>query len=191
MPVSQEPTQEHIMDLPILAETSLDATINAPFDSIDLTDWVFGITDAEYQACSKDHIAAAASRTAGGKRMSINIERVGRLIVQHYVEDIAERTHCLLVSISDAFGPAIGDRGQLGVLWEFSIEAIDEANTTFTNHIRVNAVAGYEDALRQQGATLEQAQQLTAAALLPHNAEETPLFAKDIERKALQRRWKV
>jgi len=34
--------------LPILAETSLDVTINAPVDSIDLTDWVFGITDAEY-----------------------------------------------------------------------------------------------------------------------------------------------
>lgn len=154
------------MDQPILAETSLDAVLNTPVDSIDLIDWVFGITDAEYQACSKDHIAAAASRTADGKQMSINIERAGRLIVQHYVEDVAERAHWRLISVSDAFGPGIGDRGQLGVLSEFSIEAIDEANTMFANHIRISAVGGYEEALRQHGATLEQSQERTEAALV-------------------------
>jgi hypothetical protein len=37
--------------------------------------------------------------------MSINIERVGRLIVQHYVEDLSGRNPCRLVSVSDAFGP--------------------------------------------------------------------------------------
>ena len=177
------------MDLPILADATLDVTINAPVDSIDLTDWVFGITDAEYQACSVNHIAAAATRTADGKRMSINIERVGRLIVEHYVEDIADRAHCRLISVSEAFGPGVDDRGQLGVLWEFSIEAVDDTTTTFTNHVQVSAVAGFEESLRQQGATLEQVQQRTAAALVPHNAEETPLFAKDIERKALAGRW--
>ena len=175
------------MDLPILAEASLDVIINARVDSIDLADWVFGITDAEYQACSVNHIAAAATHTAEGKRMSINVERVGRLIIQHYIEDIAERAHCRLISVSDAFGPGIDDHSRLGVLWEFWIEAVDDTTTKFTNHIRVSAAAGYDEAL--QGAVLEQAQRRTAAALQPHNAEETPLFARDIERKALAGRW--
>jgi nicotinamidase-related amidase len=181
--------QENLMALPVLAQTSLDVIINAPVESIDLTDWVFGITDAEYQACSVNHIAAAATRTADGRRMSINVERVGPLIVQHYVEDIAKRTHCRLVSVSDAFGPGLDERGQLGVRWEFSVEAIDETTTRFANYIQVSAGADYDEALRQQGATLEQAQQRTAAALVPHNAEETPLFAQDIERKARAGRW--
>lgn len=67
------------------------------------------------------------------------------------------------------------------------IEAIDATATSFTNHIQVSA--GYDEALRQQGPTLEQARQRTEAAFVPHNTEETPLFARDIERKALQRRW--
>ncbi|MFH5878210.1 hypothetical protein [Arthrobacter sp. NA-172] len=178
------------MDFPILAETSPDVTINAPVDSIDLADWVFGMTDAEYQACSINHIAAAATRTADGRRMSINIERVGPLIVQHYIEDIADRAHCRLISASDTFGPDVDDRGQLGVLWQFSVEAVDDGTAKFTNHIRVNAAAGYQEELRRQGATMEQVRERTEAALIPHNIEETPLFARDIERKALNGRWR-
>jgi hypothetical protein len=84
------------MDLPVMADSRMDALINAPCETIDLTAWVFGLTDKEYQACSKDHIAAAASLARDGKRMSINVERIGSLIVQHYVEDISERGHCCL-----------------------------------------------------------------------------------------------
>jgi len=81
------------MDLPVMADSRMDAIINAPCESIDLTAWVFELTDKDYQACSKDHIAAAASFTADGKRMSINVERIGSLLIQHYVENIAERRH--------------------------------------------------------------------------------------------------
>ena len=175
------------MELLILAETTLAAVIHAPLDSIDLTDWVYGITDAEYQACPKDHIAAAASRTADGKRMSINIERVGRLIVQHYVEDIFDRAHCRLVSVSDAFGPGVGDRGQFSVLWEFpSRRSTRRPPASPTTSKSAPAMTKrYE----QQGPMLEQVRQRSEAALVPHNTEETALFAQDIERKALQRRW--
>jgi hypothetical protein len=48
------------MDLPTMADSRMDPIINAPCESINLTGWVFGLTDEEYQACSKDHIAAAA-----------------------------------------------------------------------------------------------------------------------------------
>jgi hypothetical protein len=182
--------QEVIMDLPVMADPRMDAIINAPSESIDLTAWVFGLTDEDYQACSKDHIAAAASFTDDGKRMSINVERIGSLIVQHYIEDIAECRHCRLISLSDTFGPDITSRGQVNVMWEFFVEAIDAAKTKFTNHVEVKAVSGFEDALRRQGVTLEQAQHRAQSVLAPHNTEETHLFAKDIERKALAGRWR-
>jgi hypothetical protein len=177
------------MNLPIMASSRKDAVINAPLEAIDLTEWVFGLTDKDYQACSKDHIAAAASFTTEGKRMSINVERIGSLIVQHYIEESSERGHCRLVSVSDTFGPEVSSRGQIGVIWEFFVESIGAATTKFTNLVEVKAVVGYEETLRRQGVTLEQAQQRSQSVLAPHNAEETLLFAKDIERKALKGRW--
>jgi hypothetical protein len=122
--------------------------------------------------------------------MSINVERIGSLIVQHYVEEISERRHCRLISLSDTFGPDISARGKVGVLWEFFIEPIDATKTKFINHVEVKAVLGFEDALRRQGVTLEQARQRAHSVLAPHNTEETLLFAKDIERKALDGRWR-
>jgi hypothetical protein len=103
------------MDLPTMADSRMDPIINAPCESINLTGWVFGLTDEEYQACSKDHIAAASSFTPDGKRMSINVERIGSLIVQHYVEEISERCHCRLISVSDTFGPDTTGPGKVGV----------------------------------------------------------------------------
>lgn len=75
----------------VIAKSTAEATIRAPLASIDLTEWVFTLTDSEYQACSKNHIAAAATLTPEGKRMSINVERVGNLMVQHYVEDLERK----------------------------------------------------------------------------------------------------
>jgi hypothetical protein len=80
-------------------------------------------------------------------------------------------------------------RGQVGVMWEFFVEPIDATTTKFTNHVQVKAVTGYDEALHRQDVTLEQAQQRSQSVLVPHNAEETQLFAKDIERKALEGRW--
>ena len=60
----------------VIARSVADATIQAPFASVDLSEWVFTLTVSEYQACSKNHIAAATTLTAEGKRMSINVERV-------------------------------------------------------------------------------------------------------------------
>jgi hypothetical protein len=61
----------------------------------------------------KNHIAAAASMTPEGKRMSLNVEHVGNLMVQHYVEEISERAHGRLVSSSDSIGPDISSRTSL------------------------------------------------------------------------------
>ena len=100
----------------VIAKSTAEATIAAPVESIDLADWVFTLTDAEYQACSVNHIACAATTTPDGRRMSINVERVGNLMVQHYVDDAASRDHCRLVSLSDSIGPDI-ERKVAGRRW--------------------------------------------------------------------------
>lgn len=88
----------------LIAESAAEAIIRAPLASINLTEWVFTLTDSQYQACSKDHYAGATTLTPEGKRMSLNVERVGNLMVQHYVEDVAEQSHVRLVSQSDSIG---------------------------------------------------------------------------------------
>lgn len=173
----------------VIARSVAEATIHAPLASIDLAEWVFTLTDSEYQACSKNHIAAAATLTPEGKRMSINVEHVGNLMVQHYVEDIAERSRCRLVSLSDSIGPDIGSRVKIVVIWSFNADAIDADTTRLTNSVEVRSTPDYLEVLEKRGVPFAKASELAQHALTAHNAEETPLFAKDIERKALAQRW--
>jgi hypothetical protein len=172
-----------------IAKSVAEATIHAPLAAIDLTEWVFTLTDSEYQACSKDHIAAAATLTPDGKRMTINVEQVGNLMVEHYVEDVTERSHCRLVSLSDSIGPDINSRAKVVVIWMFTADAIDADTTTFTNSVEVRSAPGYLEALERRGVPFAKASEAAQQALRAHNAEETPLFARDIEHKALSKRW--
>ena len=173
----------------VIARSVAEATIHAPLASIDLSEWVFTLTDSEYQACSKNHIAAAATLTAEGKRMSINVERVGNLMVQHYVEDIAQRSYCRLVSLSDSIGPDIGSCVKIIVVWTFNADAVDADTTRLTNSVEVRSTPGYLEVLETRGVPFAKASELAQQALSAHNAEETPLFARDIEGKALAKRW--
>ncbi|MFD4503494.1 hypothetical protein [Streptomyces sp. NPDC058457] len=173
----------------VIAESVSEAAIQAPLTAIDLAEWVFTLTDSEYQACSKNHIAGATTLTPEGKRMSINVEQVGNLMVQHYVEEIAERSHYRLVSLSDSIGPDIGTRVKLTVIWEFTAEAVDAGTTRFVNRVEVRTAPGYLEALEGRGVSFAVASEAAQKALSAHNAEETPLFARDIEHKARANRW--
>lgn len=173
----------------LIAKSTAEATIQAPLATIDLAEWVFTLSDREYQDCSKNHIAAASMKTPDGKRMSINVEHVGNLLVQHYVAEIAERTRCRLVSLSDSIGPNIDSSVKIVVIWSFSIDAIDKDTTKFTNSVEVRSTPGYFEVLKTRGIPFTKASEIAQQAVGAHNAEETPLFAEDIERKALVNRW--
>jgi hypothetical protein len=175
----------------VIAKSVAEATIHAPLAAIDLTDWVFTLTDSEYQACSKNHIAAAVTLTPEGKRMSINVEHVGNLMVHHYVEDVTERSRCRLESLSDSIGPDIGSSVKVVVIWAFVADEIDSGTTKFTNSVEVRSAPGYLEALDKRGVPFAKASEAAQQALRAHNAEETPLFARDIEHKALANMWKV
>ena len=177
------------MNTQIIAHSQAEAVIEVDWKSIDLNEWVFTLTDGEYQACSKNHIASGSSRTPDGKRMSINVEQVGNLMIQHYVEDISSSNHCRLISVSDSIGPTIDSRVKLVVTWEFQVEALTDNKTKFVNRVEVQGANGYLEMLAKRGVSFAQASQSAQVALSAHNAEETPLFASDIERKAKQGRW--
>ena len=67
-------------------------TLNEPSDEIDLEAWLFGLSDADYQACAKGHRGAGVFTDEQGRGM-INVESIGgNLIVQHYRPVRADRS---------------------------------------------------------------------------------------------------
>ena len=172
----------------LLVDSTVHALIDAPIERIDVSDWLFTLRDHEYQACSRAHIAAAATLTATGKRMSINVEKPGdSLMIQHYVENDANRSLCRVVSRSDVFGPL----GQTtwDITWEVSVERSADAHCRFTNHILVHATDQFLEVLNAHSIPFAQARASAQKAAHAHNEEESPLFALDIQGKALAGRW--
>jgi hypothetical protein len=164
-------------------QSSSKSVIHAPFDQVDIPEWLFNLSDFEYQRCSVSHIACGSSRTVDGKRMSLNVEDVGGLVVQHYVEEIAEKSHCRLISTSDVF--VQGNRTTVAVVWELVARPLSEDACEFENVVLVHTTDDYESFIESHGITYEQGKAMLQSAVGPHNAEETPLFAKSIETKAL------
>jgi hypothetical protein len=117
------------------------------------------------------------------------VEHVGNLMVQHYVEDVSERGHCRLVSTSDSIGPDINGHTKVIVIWSFTAERIYTNSTKFTNSVEVHSTPEYLQILEERGIPFTKASEAVQVAVSAHNAEETLLFAKDIERKAVARRW--
>jgi hypothetical protein len=171
-----------------LSLSTVTATINAPLEKIDIADWVLHLPDAEYQRCSVAHIAAGASTSDDGRPMSINVETIGdAFVVQHYVAEVREPHFCRLVSISDSISPV--GRTKLQVVWELSAKKIDEQTCEYTNHIHSTAIEQTLTFFQEHGIPFERARVARQQASHAHNQEETPKFAKSIERRATLGRW--
>ena len=173
----------------VFSESRATAVINAPIETIDLTEWLFTLKSNEYQACSSAHIAAGSSISANGKRMSINVEQVAdNLLVQNYIEEVGEKDHCRVNSISDSFS-ALG-RTKLGVIWELKVEKRTDVSCEFINEVKVLMTDQFSSLLKAAAITdLNPVKAVMEQNLSAHNREETPLFAKDIESKALLGVW--
>ncbi len=167
----------------LLAVSEYTSRINAPIEAIDLTTWVFTLGDDEYQRCSTAHIAAGASTDLTGKRVSINVEQVGNLIISHYYEDVSQENHCRVVSTSDVL-TAQGGRTKLRITWELKADAAEDGGCAFLNRVAVHATPEFHKFLADNKIDIEQAKAAMVKDLEAHNAEETPLFAKSIERMA-------
>src|SRR5271154_328207 len=166
-----------------LSLSTVTATIHAPIEKVNIADWVLHLPDAEYQRCSTAHIAAGATTTDGGLPMSINVETIGdAFVVQHYVAEVTQPHFCRMVSISDSISPA--GRTKLQVIWELSAKRIDDQSCEYTNHIHSTAIAQTLAFLKEHNISLKAAHEARQRASHAHNLEETPKFAKSIERKA-------
>jgi hypothetical protein len=119
--------------------------------------------------------------------MSINVEILGgSLMVQHYVEEVAEPDHLRLVSNSDVFTPT--GRIKIGVIWDLSVKKIDDKTCEFTNTVHSSATPELMDFLGKQGIPWEVFKAARKPISEAHNRQETPLFAKSIERHALRKK---
>jgi putative intracellular protease/amidase len=167
-----------------LSLSTVIATIRAPIAKVNIADWLLHLPDAEYQRCSEAHIAAGATTTDDGQPMSINVEIIGdALVVQHYVAETHEPHFCRMISISDSISPA--GHTKLQVVWELSVKKIDEETCEYTNHVHSTAIDQTLEFLKSHNISFETAREARQRASHAHNQEETPKFAKSIERRAL------
>jgi hypothetical protein len=167
-----------------IVDSSFTATIRAPIQKIDIPTWCFSLGEDEYQGCSPAHIAAGATTTPDGRRMSINVEVIGgSLMVQHYVETLGRKDHLILESVSDVFTPT--GRTTIHVHWEMSVRAIDGETCELTNRVRSKATEEFKMFLDRQGIPFEVFRAQRQPMSVAHNRGETPLFAASIERAAL------
>lgn len=168
-----------------LSLSTATATIRAPIEKVDIADWVLHLPDAEYQRCSISHIAAGATTTDDGRPMSINVEKIGdAIVIQHYVAEVYEPHYCRLRSISDSISPTGATKVQ--VVWELSAKKIDDQTCEYTNHIHGSATEETLIFLKEHGISLAMAHEARQKASHAHNLEETPRFAKSIEKHALR-----
>src|SRR6202035_553383 len=117
--------------------------------------------------------------------MSINVEILGgSLMVQHYIEEIGQPDHLRLVSNSDVFTPT--GRTKIGVIWDLSVRKVNDKMCKFTNTVHSSATPELMDFLGKQGIPWEVFQAARKPVSEAHNRQETPLFAKSIERHALR-----
>jgi hypothetical protein len=167
-----------------LSISTVTATIRAPIDKVNIDDWLFHLRDAEYQRCSQAHIAAGSTTTDDGRAMSINVETIGdAVVVQHYIAETRQAHFCRVVSISDSISPV--GRTKLQVIWELSVKKTDDQTCEYTNHIHSSAIDETLAFFQQHNIPFDKARDARQRASHAHNQEETPKFAKSIERKAL------
>jgi hypothetical protein len=169
-----------------LADSSFTAIINASIDMIDLPAWMFGLSVAKYQGCSPAYVAAGATHSSDGRRMSFNVEVVGgSILVSHYIAEITDKHHIRLASVSDSFTPT--GRTTLQVTWDLSVKAINTNKCEFTNYVHSSPTEEFLEFLVKQGILFEQFEHARQPISETHNRQETPLFAASIERAALKR----
>ncbi len=171
-----------------LSDSSFSHIIDLPIERIDIADWLFNLPNDEYKrCCPPDHVAVGTTSTDDGRRMSINVERIGEtLMIQQYVAEVAEKHHCRMVSQSDAF--SANGRTKVQIIWDLSVKATDAGHCEYTNSVVAHPTDEFMAFIKEHKISFEQAAAARQAAGGDHNRRETPLFAESIKRKALSRK---
>ena len=155
-----------------LFQTVCEAPIKAPAEAFNLHDWVFTLSDKDYQTTASGHIAAGASIHNDGTQTSVNVESVGgNLLVQHYVAEVKQPDYVKMVSFSDLWLMKLV-HVVVKVTWEMRLISVSESECKFQNTVLVehpHFIMKILSALALGGFFVRK-----------HNEEETPLFAQNL-----------
>ncbi len=172
----------------VLSNSMVHATINAPFELIDLADWLGNLSDQEYQRCAPgEHKACAHRITDDGRPETLNVEMIGTtLTIQHAVHETFEKHRLRLVSLSDALTPNGWTTSQ--GIWELLVTDNGDGTCQLSNSILAHPTTEGMASFEADGITFEQASAARQEASDAHNHRETPNYAASIGRKALASR---
>jgi hypothetical protein len=120
------------------------------------------------------HITAGGTTTDDGIPMSINTEMIGdSLMIQKYVGEITDANRCPMVSISEVFTPL--GRSTADVVWDLSVEPIDDQSCEYVNHVNAIATDQFLALLDEHGVPFDQVAAAHQEASVAHNEKETAL----------------
>ncbi|MBI3216926.1 MAG: hypothetical protein HYZ38_24170 [Mycobacterium sp.] len=171
----------------VLSHAVVTADVVAPFDHVDIAQWLKTLPTHEYQRCAPgDHKAAGYTVDDDGTPMSINIEMIGTgLVVQQYRFEVAEAHYCKMVSLSDVLTPRGWTSTQ--VIWELCMEQLDGDNCRYTNTVTSHPTEQFMTFIAEQGQTFTEAAAARQEASGRHCRVETPRYAQSIARWATAR----
>jgi hypothetical protein len=116
-----------------------------------------------------------------GKRVFISIETIaGSFMAHQYIEDIAERTHLRAISPDSQLWWGQQLPASMKVTWDLQLVPIAPQASRLTCHILVETS---DPALLAAVAKIPPG---TPDPVQAHCGRETPMFAADMERKALK-----
>ena len=153
---------------------SHQAMIDLPVEAINLHDWLFTLSQADYSSCAHGH--RAIGMLGGAQRTGmVNVESIGgSLLIQHYATRLAEKDHVTMLSeTSRAYIMHIVPV-KCGVIWDMQTRAAGQGRTLFECTIDVTLPA----VVRLLGYTIG-----TPVFIRRHLVEETHGFAKNIARR--------
>jgi hypothetical protein len=168
----------------VLSQAEVTADVEAPFDRVNIAEWLKTLPTHEYQRCAPgDHKAAGYTVDDDGTPMSINVEMIGAgLVVQQYRFDVAQRHYCRMVSLSDVLTPQGWTSTQ--VIWELRMTKIDGDRCRYTNTVTSHPTEHFLEFIAEHGQTFAEAAAARQDASGRHCQVETPLYAQSIARWA-------
>lgn len=165
-----------------LHRVAASATVRAPLQSVDLAAWAFQLTSDEYVQCApNEHNGAVQAQLPDGRRVFVSVETIsGNFMTHHYIADIAARDHLRAVSSNSQVWSKSGGPSVMRVTWELKLAPFTAKSCRLTCEVLVET---------------SDSEMAVYAARRPSNVQnpvqvhcsvETPMFASDMERKALR-----
>jgi len=168
----------------VLSHATVTAEVIAPFEHVDIAEWLRTLPTHEYQRCAPgEHKAAGYTVDDDGTPMSINVEMIGTgLVIQQYRFEVAQAAYCRMVSLSDVLTPQGWTTTQ--VIWELRMERLDGERCRYTNTVTSHPTEHFLAFIAEHGQTFADAAAARQDASGRHCATETPLYAQSIARSA-------